>query len=1228
VKGLGDSALKLGRFSDAIGYFRTLVVLLEVYYKFKIIQDTREKGHSQRSDRLLQLLNLNKQAVGVHNKLAVACCKKGDYQKSYLYIVCALFIYNNSLRMIDQSDPLKYPKKNTNDILMGSDKPASDSVKLSFSKYIQAFNESYKKTLNCYESIWKFIEHNSGKFRQEFFQAVKDGMDYFNQAMSFTKREFRNYVETFMGSPESSILHYDLLSDYQDNYTGSIEPLDIDEFVDLKVQCVVRHILQLKRSHEKVPSWISGALGENLDEYRKGKLNKTKVSLYFQFSSMNIDIMAEALAKMVFKSQNEFVALNPGRPVTDASSRRSKSFSRALSIEHTGRASRKSSRLVIPKASELLIDRLLKAESATELFWRVHKDLTDSVVDRMTQVFTAFKKKYKKYAKRNKFLKEEKKQASGKRNLEGNKQRQRIAKEEANPDLKIGIFLRQFGNVDTYKPPAVQSRFFREQHKIVALVKLDLHLTAWRDHGCSFDEEMHRSPSRRGLERLMRLPSDSTNILHRTADFYEDLQVRSIRKAKVTKKLNTVIRMKELDPDNKSKSSNAGLPKLLLAKPHDTSDADESKHKMSVWTIENSIDDLCKLTFMFLVEHISNSQFFDIKFRIDQETISFIFTFQESIAKSSKCEFCLNLPQELWILKEKLMLENNPEFIKTYNPVIFNILIKCFFGQFFSLNAKALSIQTSDLNRVENLKRQMGLMYPIEMTRLANYDFDYFRATNLFHQEFTKTDLDNLQALLMILCYYGRLVRSLQLRSPTGSYHLRKLDMRDLVDACKPGVQLLNTLFVLDINSTVLKQRFQNQLFRVYSVHSPGYKTPTPLAEDTLITLQSVLTLLERLAVHTESVTVLSKPTQTRISFSESKDFVNHLRRNIIVDEYGVINFADLGSVVSLRKLRKNINSLAQLLDTLTSELEQSALILDQKQALLLLFFLVLENSLIFQVEIDSSFKQRWEKGFSKRSSVITHDGEKKGAVKKIILEITVPKLVPMAESSINLSDLYFIANCAQSGIQHASKVRPHEHPLFDDLMKKPDSVFSFLMSLCINLESSPAISQLNTFIINTIQEERVLILEKTRCFYMIRKLEKMTEIKILYFYRFRYQFLKKNMSHLTEDMRHKLKQMIAAVKGNTSVVKQAYNNFFKFYELTLQETPVAETKNLDKHPLPSMHKTKNRLWSGLKESSRSSRRTEANDNFEGLGSMFDKGFGEVMQHISTSTNVASDDPV
>ena len=117
-------------------------------------------------------------------------------------------------------------------------------------------------------------------------------------------------------------------------------------------------------------------------------------------------------------------------------------------------------------------------------------------------------------------------------------------------------------------------------------------------------------------------------------------------------------------------------------------------------------------------------------------------------------------------------------------------------------------------------------------------------------------------------------------------------------------------------------------------------------------------------------------------------------------------------------------------------------------------------------------------------------------------------------------------------------------------------------------------------------------------------------------------------MSHLTEDMRHKLKQMIAAVKGNTSVVKQAYNNFFKFYELTLQETPVAETKNLDKHPLPSMHKTKNRLWSGLKESSRSSRRTEANDNFEGLGSMFDKGFGEVMQHISTSTNVASDDPV
>lgn len=1185
-------------------------MLFEVFYKFKIIQDSKEKGATQKRDRLIKLLDLNKRVLNIHNKMSLACNKYGDYQKSYVYIICALFIYNNSLKMIDQSDPLKYPKKNTNEFLMGNEKNESDDIKSSFSRFIQGFNESYKKTLTNYEALWKFIEQNSSKFKQEFFQAVKDGMDYFNQAISFTKRDFNTYISGFSNSGHeisATRSGFYLLSNYQDNYIGNIEPLDIDEFVDLKVQSTINFIQAARKSKEEIPSWIRDALGLNLEEYRKGKLNKIKVGLYFKFVSMNTDLMAEALCKMVYKSQEHYVSENYTPAVVSNGRSRPSSLENSLRIRGSGLCPTKT---YSEASKELLIQKILDAESSAELFQRISAELTARVRQNMTTCTMNFMRKYKQYANRKEQMLREKNNGVVKRNLEGNKLRRRILAEHVPVDKNVGIYLRRNGNVDTYRPIATQSRFFKESLKLVETVKHDLNLASYHERFASINAVVYRSNSTSRLSACHELPSDIVNVLHKTKAYYEDLLFKNLTKTKVTKKLHVHHRTStDLDAD-KSKSSRRSLlvPRIMITK-EDSIDVEAAATKSTVWNIENSIDDLCKLEFLFLVDGVSSAEFFKVAFKIDQEKIAFIFRFEESDIKFTSCEFTLSLPQELWILKERLMLNSNPEpeLIKTYNPVIYSILSKCFFSAFFSQSAKGLSIQPADVSRIENLKRHMGLMYPVEMTRLASYDFDYFREINLFHQEFTKIDLDNLQALLLVISYFARLVRSLRMRSPLGNYHIRKLDITKIIDKGKSSISQMNSLFVLEFKVTLLKKKFDENLFRSYACDKPSKDFQD-------VSLNDVMTLLERLATRSETLNILNIVSSGNDQSNKNMETKGYLRRNVVVDEYGMINFADLGYCISRAKIKQDINQLGDLLKTLHSELK-GYMAFNKTQMVLLLFFLILEHCLSFTVEIDSEFRQKWKRGFSKKSSIQTTEGEKRGALKKAILEITVPKLSPQLDEGITLSELYYIGQSNFNNATTASRLRPTEHPLFEDLLKRPFAVFQFLMAICLKIETSPAVNHLNHFLVKTIQEEKEFALEKTRCFYMIRRLEKNTEVKIFYCYRFRYSYLRRFTKSLTTDLRIKLKKLITVSKENKGVSKQPFNNFFSFYELTIRDQDKRTDLKIESPKLCEKEESASKELS-LKA------KPEATTKKDPKAVLFNSNFAEALQHVSKSTNV------
>ena len=1134
LESLGDAALNMCYFTECISFFKMLVLVCQIYYQFKILLDDEEsQSEDPRNQRLTKLLNLNKKMILVHRKLAVACFKSNDYFMCFQFLVCCIFIYNNSLKLVDQNDPLKYPKKNPNDFLKISEMENVVKAKTGFQIYLQFFNDAYRQTLDCYQQLWKHVEENPRKFRQEFFQMVKNCLERIESISNYSKRTFVNYLSEGQVLPNIG-LDRGLLKSYQLNYIGNIDTTDIDDFLDLKVQLLVKQKPSLKAVYQLKP----------------GKLNKTKVCLIFEFNSMNIDLMQEIFQKAFYFSEKRFIG-----PAEDLE----KSVPLVYRVPHPIKPYRDKWRQLLSEWKEAVAlanghPELRAAPSLQSIvyFDRIYLNLVPEQIKKFASLLYSCKLRFNFI----KAIKSKKKDQPKERDL-SLKERTKlmVARSNANPDLKIGIPLRRRGTLSPEKTEPKPSRFFREKKKQVDWVNLRLQLAEY--------VEKRKSGLRRRLSlRPARvqpavLPTDLLNICSIKADFYEQARVSRVRNSKETKRLNTNPRYHSQAYDNSDEDDAMimqDIEKNKAAQPDDI-----------VPDIELSLVDLCRNSFHFLVSNQNLYETFDIRFDISQESIKFLFFFKRRDSKVSKTVFEMKLKQELWMLKEKFTLTVNSDLVKTYNPIIFDILLKSFFSETFEMLGKTQSVTPQDVDLLNSLKRFMGLKFPIPITRLKSYDLDYLESCKLF-QEFTKFDVDHLQALLSILCYLAKIIRGLFLKTPVGDNPLRYFDLSDLIANHKQELPFLNSIFLINHKVDQMRKNLKTKLDRIF--FDEALFTRRRMIQLTDINIDNIQMMIENLYVKNEFVRRLAGPTKTFVRMDRKKSsFDVFVSRQTFKDDHEAIHFFDMSVKVINPRLKVNLDHLKGYHENLVKLLSISQVSLSRQQCLLFLFFLLLENSVVFFFRVDSLFRQKWLRIFKDKKPIVidptSHSSRDAERWRRLILEMPNPKILKPDQAFISLSEMYYMIRSYQTGAKHFREFDLTSNLILSDLNFNYPMIFDFLTSVCANPYDNPYYVYFHRKFLQTCLKENYSIFTVSKSFYQVTSIKKAVTIQQINFYYFKYPMVRKFLRGLNDGMKKQLERLIGVINLTDNFSMKFFKTFTDCYKL-LSERDEEDSKIAD----------------------------------------------------------------
>jgi len=1204
LESLGDAAMDMCYFTESISFFKMLVLVCQIYYQFKILLDGEKTvADDARHQRLTKLLNLNKKMITVHRKLAVACFKSNDYFMCFQFLVCCLFIYNNSLKFVDQNDPLKYPKKNPNDFLKISEMENVIKAKSSFQVYLQFFNDAYRQTLDCYQQLWKHVEENPRSFKQEFFQMVKNCLERIESISSYSKRNFINYLSE--GQLLSKIgLERGLLRSYQLNYIGNIDTSDIDDFLDLKVQLLINQRPSLGSVYQLIP----------------GKQNKTKICLIFDFNSMNIDLMQEIFQKSFYYSEKKFVGctedLTQSIPLVNQNP------------QPAGPSDVKWSQLIAEwKESRELIKIFPEMQKPPSLqfivyFDRIYLNLVSEQLKKFSTLLYSCKLRFNFI----KAIKNKKKDQPKERDMSiKERTKQLVARANMNPDLKIGIPLRQRGTLDPKATETKPSRFLREKKKQVDSVNLHLHLAEYVERRKPILQKRKLSLAHGIGSEVASMPSDLLNICSIKAEFFEQSRVRSLKNSKETKRLNTNPRYRLQELDNSDEEDLMIIQDIENNKAVQTDDI--------VPDIELSLVDLCRRRFHFLVSNQNLYETFDIHFDISQDSIKYIFFFKRRDSKVSKTVFELKLKQELWMLKEKFALTVNSDLVKTYNPIIFDILLKNFFSETFEMLGKTQSINQQDIELLNSLKRFMGLKYPIPITRLKGYDQDYLQSCKLF-QEFTKLDIDHLQALLSILCYLAKIIRGLFLKTPVGDNPLRYFDLSDLISNYKQHLPYLNSIFLISYKVDQMRKSLKRKLDRIF--FDEALFTRRRMIQLTDINFENIQMMIENLYIKNEFVRRLAGPTKTFVRMdSKGSSFDVFVSRQTFKDDHDVIHFFDMSVKIINPRLKANLDDLKGYYENLVKLLSISQVSLSRQQCLLFLFFLLLENSVVFYFRVDSIFRQKWMRIFKDRRPIIienkTQSFRDPERWKRLILEMPNPRIIKPDQAFISLSEMYYMIRSYQSGAKHFREFDLTSNLILSDLNFNYPMIFDFLTSVCASPYDSPFYSYFHSNFLKTCLRENYSIFTVSKSFFQVNSIKKSVKIQQINFYYFKYQTVRKFLRGLNDGIKRQLERMIGVINITDSFSMKFFKTFTDCYKLFTERDTNDEKKIVDEREIFYMMLSEKKGLLEIQTNDNSKqpaiREPQEKLSADKKSSLFDEVFFDIVNKFPKKNDVCFDQP-
>jgi hypothetical protein len=307
-KTLGKMALDLKDFKSAVMYFENYMYIIDSIDRANIHRLLR-LGRSK-EEKVNQILQLNKMYMKFNNRILKAYFEIEDYVKCLTLIIANLFIFNNSLHLMNCFDPHSNPSKKPNEILMTD---FSHFSKLTHDKHLYKqlmvfYIQEWKVAMDLHAKIWINVSANQHKrdYKHSFFLAFRESIDHVETLRNYTLPNFLAFVGRYTSLPPvlDTADHEGVMSDnlmpqnyYRDLQIDYYFPTylgDYDKnFIDYKVlECIYMNHENQKKI-ESLPLAPSGnqqkTIFKDTEAFKCKRVKKLLVSEVDAFYSLGFE---------------------------------------------------------------------------------------------------------------------------------------------------------------------------------------------------------------------------------------------------------------------------------------------------------------------------------------------------------------------------------------------------------------------------------------------------------------------------------------------------------------------------------------------------------------------------------------------------------------------------------------------------------------------------------------------------------------------------------------------------------------------------------------------------------------------------------------------------------------------------------------------------------------------------------------------------------------------------
>ena len=191
-----------------------------------------------KTERRIQILELNKSMFHLNNQILEALIHNDKYEKALVCIINNYFIYKNSLKIIDDSDPSRYPKNDggKNIILQEVDEYNLDmEEKIIFTKIFRFFKEKHVVLVDNYNQLWKKINSKNFAAKNNLFSHTRDIIVNLEKSPLYDYRAYHSFIERCELGFKVALDICDTENSYFPLYIGDYSEKIYEKFISEKV---------------------------------------------------------------------------------------------------------------------------------------------------------------------------------------------------------------------------------------------------------------------------------------------------------------------------------------------------------------------------------------------------------------------------------------------------------------------------------------------------------------------------------------------------------------------------------------------------------------------------------------------------------------------------------------------------------------------------------------------------------------------------------------------------------------------------------------------------------------------------------------------------------------------------------------------------------------------------------------------------------------------------------